>query len=198
MMAVALLSGCAPDTECRIHGEMGNHERDGKKIFLLPLIKSDSIDVDSTVIEDGKFEFVSHQNMMGIIRMDYHFRYGTEELLVVVEPGDVNVRIDTISWGGGTPMNDSLQQWKEYTMAHLKRIMPYRQQKRLAGKQGDTLTAKSAKARMDSLQREYRHYSRELAERLDEGVLKDFLKEKFPTSYKKKHPDGTIEEIMID
>ena len=43
--------------------------------------------VDSVVIENGTFEFTSDLNEMKVIRVDYHFRSGVQDLLVVSEPG---------------------------------------------------------------------------------------------------------------
>lgn len=184
--------------ECRIHGEMGDHSRDGKKIYLVPMIRPDSVGVDSTEIKDGKFEFTTRKRMMGIVRVELCSRYGLQDLLVVTEPGDIVIKIDSISNAGGTPQNDLLQQWKEYTQMHTQRLRPYLTKSRSAGDAGDTTMVKTVKAQLDSLQREYRQYSRALAERIEEGPLRDFLKTRFPTSYKKKMSDGSIEEIKID
>lgn len=200
LLFLVFIIGCRPivETECRIHGEMGDHSRDGKKIYLVPLIRPDSVGVDSTEIKDGKFEFMTRKNMMAIIRVELRSRYGLEDLLVVTEPGDVTVKIDSVSIGKGTPRNDSLQHWKEYTQMHNRRLMSWHMKSRDARKVDDTVMAKAMKTLIDSLQREYRHYSRALAERIEEGPLRDFLKEQFPTSYKRKMPDGSVQEIEWD
>lgn len=200
LLFLAFIIGCRPsaETECRIHGEMGDHSRDGKKVYLVPLIRPDSVGVDSAEIKDGKFEFMTRKNMMAIIRVELRSRYGLEDLLVVTEPGDVTVRIDSVSIGKGTLQNDSLQHWKEYTQMHQRRLRPWLMKSRDARKANDTVTVKAMKTLIDSLQREYRHYSRALAERIGEGPLRDFLKERFPTSYKKNMPDGSVQEIKRD
>lgn len=194
------LAGCtaALQDECRIHGEMADHSRDGKKIYLVPLTRPDSVGVDSTVIVDGKFEFATRKRMMAIVRVELLSRFGLEDLLVVTEPGDLSVRIGEVSSGAGTPQNDSLQQWKDYTRRHNQRLRAYLDIMDKAYRAGDTLALNEARNIADSLRRGYRHYSRQLAERVGEGLLRDFLQERFPTSYKRKHPDGTVEEIPLD
>lgn len=200
MMLLLLFIGCKPDTDnlCRIHGEMADHSRDGKKIYLVPMYRPDSVGVDSTVITDGKFEFTTDKHLMAIVRVEMRSRYGMQDLLVVTEAGDVSVRIDSVSSSSGTPQNDSLQQWKNHTESLNQRMRLYRNSWKDAQTAGDTVSANAIQTTMESLRRSYRRYSRNMAEGLKEGVLHDFLKQQFPTSYKRKMPDGTIKEIQID
>ncbi len=177
-----MLAGCHPagSGECRIHGTMADHSRDGKKIYLVPLKRSDSIGVDSAVITDGRFEFTTRKHMMAILRVELRRRYGTEELLVVTEPGDVNVRIGSTSSAAGTPQNDSLQRWKEHTQRYTMQLQPYRKRLKDARRAGDTVAVAALRKKTDSLQQTYRQYSRRMAQGLEPGVLQDFLKERFP------------------
>lgn len=206
LAAIAIMAsvwtGCKSTSQnenlCQIQGTV-NPRFNGIKIFLVPVEGPATMEtVDSVVIADGKFEFESECGEMKVIRMDYRHRMGVEDLLVVMEPGKLMVHIDSISSGEGTPQNDSLQGWKEYTMKHFQRVAPYRQQAREAQKAGNSALVEQLQVLVDSLERSYRSYSRELASRVGEGPFQKFLSGRFPTSYKKKMPDGTITTVHVD
>ena len=177
-----LLAACksTSDGECRISGQMADHTRDGKWVYFVPFIRLDSVGVDSTKITDGKFSFITRKNMMGILRVELKSRWGVQDLLVVTEPGEVKVTLDSISSAGGTPQNDLLQQWKEYTQTYGQAIFACRKQSRMAQQAGDTAEVSHLRVRMDSLLNAYRHYSWNLAEQVKLGPLYDFLKGRFP------------------
>ena len=169
---------------CRIHGVAPNPNLDGKQIFLVPLTNDTRWNVDSVVIRDGRFAFERDTLMMAKIIIDYHFRQGFQPLLVVVEPGDIHVEIDSISSAHGTPQNDSLQMWKQITEAHNARQFALRKDGRVA--------------EADSLHLAYKRYTRQLATHLREGVLHDFLENLYPLTYQKQMPDGRIVTVNAD
>ena len=184
-VAVAtLLNSCHQQNpnECRIHGTMGSDQYEGKLIFLVPLNGPATMEtVDSVEIKDKKFEFVTQKMQMYKILLDYHYRLGIQPLLVVGEAGDVQVVIDSISHSTGTPQNDSLELWKQRTEQHALDL-------------GIALL----NARGDSIHLQYKKMTRQMAANLKEGVLHDFLAGRFPTTYKKKLPDGRIVTINAD
>lgn len=169
---------------CRIHGVVPNPNLEGKQIFLVPLTNDTRWNVDSVVIRDGRFAFERDTLMMAKIIIDYHFRQGFQPLLVVVEPGDIHVEIDSISSAHGTPQNDSLQMWKQITEAHNARQFALRKDGRVA--------------EADSLHLAYKRYTRQLAANLREGVLHDFLENLYPLTYQKQMPDGRIVTVNAD
>lgn len=169
---------------CRIHGVAPNPNLEGKQIFLVPLTNDTRWNVDSVVIRDGRFAFERDTLMMAKIIIDYHFRQGFQPLLVVVEPGDIHVEIDSISSAHGTPQNDSLQMWKQITEAHNARQFALRKDGRVA--------------EADSLHLAYKRYTRQLAANLREGVLHDFLENLYPLTYQKQMPDGRIVTVNAD
>ena len=186
------------DGLCHIQGTT-NERFEGKKIFLLPAEGSATMEtVDSVVVTNGKFAFQSEPGEMKIIRIDYRYRTGVEDLLVVMEPGNLEVIIDSISSGKGTPQNDTLQAWKERTMQHYRSLAPYRIQAREAEKAGDRATVDALKQKIESLEKAYKKYSRDLTDRLKEGTLYEFLNTRFPYSYPKKMPDGTITTVHVE
>jgi len=101
-----------------IEGTLPGTEYDGEIIYLVPFIGATIENVDSTYIKDGAFRFekqVNQKDMM-IIRTRPLLRLRLQELLVAIEPGELHVAIDSVSTSKGTPLNDSLQQWKEKKM----------------------------------------------------------------------------------
>ena len=124
LITVTLMAACnsAPLGSCSIHGVGDDDRLNGKQIFLVPLEDDSAEAVDSVYIKDGKFEFATDTCHMAQIVMDYHFRDGVERLLVVTEPGDLNVTIGRVSSSSGTPGNDSLEVWKKATVNHTREM----------------------------------------------------------------------------
>ena len=199
LMTLAL-GGCKSEKrivngKCHIMGTI-NPKFNGKKIFLVPMTRPATIEtVDSMVVADGKFEFTADTCDLRVIRVDYHFRIGVQDLLVVTEPGDLVVNIDSISSCKGTPQNDSLQAWKERTERFNMECQPFMIDGRNAEKKGDITTAEAMKAKLESMRRDYRRASNALGESMKGTSLGDFLLKQFPKTYKKKMPDGSIEEV---
>ena len=104
-----LFSSCqANDGKCHIIGTVIGEQYEGKRIFLVPNTGPATMEtVDSMEITNGKFHFEPDSMQMYKILVDYHYRMGLQPLLVVGEPGIVNVIIDSISHATGTPQNDS-------------------------------------------------------------------------------------------
>ena len=199
LMTLAL-GGCKSEKrivngKCHIMGTI-NPKFNGKKIFLVPMTRPYTMEsVDSMVVADGKFEFTADTCDLRVIRVDYHFRIGVQDLLVVTEPGDLVVNIDSISSCKGTPQNDSLQAWKERTERFNLECQPFMIDGRNAEKKGDITTAEAMKAKLESMRRDYRRASNALGESMKGTSLGDFLLKQFPKTYKKKMPDGSIEEV---
>lgn len=171
--ALSIMMSCQSNDKklCRIHGVMESSRWNGKQIFLVPMFgPQDSEHVDSVVIKDGSFEFVADTTEMKVIRVDYHFRDGAQELLVVSEPGDVYVKIGANSTSHGTPQNDSLQVWKEHIERFNSEYNALRAQAHKDGS-GNLLMTKGKE-----IQRELREYNAKMRENMKSGVFYDFLK----------------------
>jgi len=170
--------------DCRIHGTIPAEYND-KRIFLVPLYGPKTAEyVDSIEIKDGKFEFTTDTLMMAKILVDYHYRMGVEQLLVVTEPGDIQVIIDTVSHSSGTPQNDSLEYWKGITERHRLQQLQLRQE----GK----------KELADSLHLAYKNLTRKLAENMKGTVVGEFLGGLYPKTYQRVYPDGREVTINAD
>lgn len=186
---------------CHIVGTLPDAKYNDKYIYLIAenkKVREENGYIDSCLIKNQQFEFFSDINMLQIIRLDYHFRAGIQDLLVVTEPGEVRVTVDSISSGGGTPNNDALQVWKNLTQTQQVKTNQLRKLASDAYRRGDTIVYRSIHEKIDSILRDYRHDSRNLSAKLSDGPFKTFLEESFPTSYKKRMPDGSIKELPFD
>ena len=197
---VAGLTACGGGKQgaCRIHGVVSDAQMEGKTMFLVPFTNDSPDNVDSAKIVNGSFEFTTDTGMLAKLIMDYHYRLGTQTLLVVTEPGTVNVTFGAVSSGGGTPLNDSLQGWKTVTERHNSEYGPLIKQYREADNKGDKSQAALLKAKADSVHLAYKQYSRRLADNVKNTVLSDFLQDMFPRKYKLAKPDSTVVWVDAD
>ncbi len=201
LTAVMTFYSCQQQSEgkCIIEGVVNGEQFEGKRIFLVPLYGPQTAEyVDSMEIKDGKFHFAPDSTKMYQILIDYHYRTGVQPLIIVGEPGVIKVTIDSISHAGGTPLNDSLEQWKIHTEMHNLQLGKMRKNIIDLQKKGDTIQANYLKQRADSFHLVYKGYTRQMAKNLEGNVLGDFLKERFPLTYKRKMPDGRIVTMNAD
>ena len=185
--------------ECRIHGTVADEKFEGKRIFLVPFYGPKVAEtVDSMEIKNGKFEFTTDSVKLYKLLIDLRFRMGIQPLLVIGEPGDVNVIIDSVSHASGTPQNDSLEKWKVRTEIHNRELGKMRKFIADLRKRGDSVQAEYISQRADSFHLVYKNYTRQLAKNMKAGVLHDFLKDLFPLTYERKMPDGSVKTINAD
>lgn len=189
--------------ECRIEGVVNGEQYEGKRIFIVPMYGPKTAEyVDSMEIKDGKFfftkDFSKDTMQMYKILLDYHYRFGVQPLIIVGEPGTINITIDTISHAFGTPQNDSLEKWKVRTEIHNRELGKMRKFVSELKMKGDSVQANYISHRADSFHLVYKKYTRNLAENMKAGVLHDFLKALYPLTYKRKMPDGSIKTFNAD
>ncbi len=199
--AVTMMFSCqsANNGKCRINGVVNGEQYEGKRIFLVPMYGPKTAEyVDSMEITNGQFHFEPDSAQMYKILLDYHYRFGLQPLLIVGEPGTIEVIIDSISHATGTPQNDSLEKWKVQTEIHNMQLAKMRKNIADLQMKGDTVQAQYLAQRADSFHLAYKNYTRQLAKNLKEGVLYDFLKEMYPLTYQRKYPDGRVVTINAD
>ncbi len=146
---------------CHISGFAPDSLMEGQQVFLVPFYNATRANVDSTVVKDGKFEFYSDTLMMAKILTAFRLQLDVQPLLVVVEQGDVEVTIASVSSGRGTPQNDSLQSWKELTERYHT--------------EDAALRSANDTAKADSVRMAYFNRTKQMAGNLKQGVLHDFL-----------------------
>jgi hypothetical protein len=118
LFSLFVLLSCTSEKNFLLVGSLPDKSYDGETIYLVPMENAVKERVDSTIIREGAFRFQGRVTApeIYIIRAKPVLRYNLEELLVVREPGGLTVKIDMKSSVGGTPLNDSLQVWKERKM----------------------------------------------------------------------------------
>lgn len=156
-----LLTGCNNQPDFRIDGKVPNNSYDGEWIYLVPMVNAPVERVDSTVIKNGRFVFESDVETpeIYIIRGRPKIRLTLQELLVVKEPGEVQVSLSKESSAGGTALNDSLQQWKEKKLYYDSHLLALRKALKTATEpEIEMLTQK-----IDSLTIEHKNYDYQFA-----------------------------------
>lgn len=180
-LSILLISCHNPKAdEYRIHGTVGNDNLEGVLIFLVPLHDQSAAVVDSVVVHDRRFEFSGHDHWMATVRVHNAYCRHYQDLLVVTEPGDIRVTIDSVSSGGGTPQNDSLQAWKERMMVFRQNGQLYSSAQREAMVGHDKEQTEYYRQKVDSLRKDFTDYTHRLAADLGEGALHDFLLKHYP------------------
>lgn len=166
-LSALFLSSCNRDEQYRIHGRVTSNELEGLQIFLVPLGHETAEFVDSVHIHNHEFSFKGKEHWMCEIRLGKHHRDKGQNLLVVTEPGDIYVTIGPDSTGGGTPQNDSLQVWKDLTIARNRVFGP--------------LYDAGRKAEADSVHNAYKERTRAMALALgQDSILGEFLLNLYP------------------
>ena len=130
LAGAVLLASCSQNNGYVIYGTVSNPDLEGAQVFLVPLENATKETVDSVYIHDQMFEFRGTEERVAEIRIEMYKRYGNENLLVVTEPGETFVTIGEVSSGRGTPQNDSLQVWKNFTKQYYMKVSSLRQQGR--------------------------------------------------------------------
>lgn len=197
--AIILFDSCKMDPTCRIHGTVGQAHLNGKRIFLVPLFGPQTAAyVDSVVIENGKFEFATDSAKMFKILVDYHYRQGTQQLLVVGEPGDLEVTIDSVSSAHGTPQNDTLQVWKELTEQFYHDDATYYRTVGMLREANRMEDAAKIEQQGREIRQAYKRRTRQMAANMEGTTLGDFLLTIFPKTYQRQMPDGSIVTLDAD
>lgn len=115
VLAVFIVSCHSERTVMTIEGSI-DRRYDGQTIFLVPVPHPTAETVDSTKVRNGRFRFTADAStvrMCDVTISNKARALFVQRLLVAVEPGTLNVRLDTVSSAGGTPLNASLQLWKD-------------------------------------------------------------------------------------
>lgn len=176
--------GCTNENkEYVFKGTTSQTRLEGQKVYLVPYGSpqlEDSLGVDSVVIRDGKFEFRGNKGVfLARITIDIKHRYGTQDLLVVTEPGEISVVIDSISSSGGTPQNDLLQSWKEMKTDYDRVAWNQSQHIKYLREQGDTGYAASLTDSLEQFNKYYLDRVHGLMRMVGSGPAYDFLHDRY-------------------
>lgn len=121
IFAILSLAACSrPESMLVINGSISD-EFDGRLMYFCPQPKPTAEIVDSTIIKEGRFRFNIPADSVYVadLRLALSARGNVERLLIVVEPGILDVTMGYTSSSCGTALNDSLQCWKEFIAANM-------------------------------------------------------------------------------
>jgi len=174
LFILVCLAACV-ENESVIEGKVPNASYDSEIVYLVPVKNPTKKTVDSTLIRNGSFRFnvkPKKQNQIYIIRVKPLLRLKLQEILVIPEPGTIQVNLDLRSSASGTPLNQTLQQWKER-----KEVLDsiYTSLYRVSRKETDETMKNQLQTQMDRTLNESRAYADSLAEKNKENALGRFL-----------------------
>jgi hypothetical protein len=114
-LILLVAASCSHKETFRIDGTVADTTFNGSKVYLVALDGPISKNVDSTILVNGSFNFEKKADSLSvrILRIPARFPKVIEDLVVVLEPGSLNVRLSDNSYGTGTRLNNMLQSWKE-------------------------------------------------------------------------------------
>jgi uncharacterized protein YerC len=133
-LAILLFIACTKSGTV-IEGLLPNENYDKQVVYWVPMEGASSETVDSTYIHKNMFRLVVspyNRNKIGIIREKPQFRLDLQDILVFTETGTVHVKFDSISSASGTPLNETLQKWKNSKMLHDRETYALRKELRTA------------------------------------------------------------------
>lgn len=183
LFCTSVLSCSEQQDEYIVKGSTTQSRLNGEKVFLVPYgspVIEDIIGVDSTVIDNGKFEFHGRKGeFIARITIDKRVRYGTQDLLIITEPGEITVVIDSVSSAGGTPQNSVFQIWKDLKENRDRVYWNQSQHIKYLREKGDTVYANSLADSLRIFNEHYRDQIHSLMNTLGSGTAYDFLHQRY-------------------
>jgi hypothetical protein len=128
LLLIALITACSDKPVSRIEGEVPGTQYDNEWVYLVPIEGATAQTVDSTQIQKGRFQFqisANKQNRIYILRLQPLLRLRLQDILVITEPGSIQVRMDSVSYASGTPLNQTLQEWKDQQRENIPQYTAY-------------------------------------------------------------------------
>ena len=120
LFSLLLLASCSKKETFKVEGSVPDSTFNGSKIYLVALDGPISRNVDSAIIADGKFHFEKEADSLcvKILRVPARFPDIIQDLVVILEPGNLKVNMSVNSHGEGTRLNNILQNWKEKKLSY--------------------------------------------------------------------------------
>ncbi len=170
-----------------VEGFVKDSAFNGHKIYLVAMDEK-TFGVDSTFVKDNKFSFTRDKEYIADIRFGkYSFElrktHFVQNLLVVTEPGVLQVEISENSSAKGTPQNEFLQKWKELTVKSNELRAPYIEKVHAAIRSGIEENEIKPRQELDSVLAIYYTDSYNMLKTLDSCTVKDFLLKMIPKKY---------------
>jgi len=181
-----------------IEGTLPSDKYDKQVVFWVPMEGEHPKPVDSTHVQKNTFRLVispHNLNKMGIVRVRPQLRLALQEILVFTEPGTVNVHLDSISRATGTPLNETLQFWKDRKRTYDVDTYRLRRKYRTAGEDEQS----SIRVEMENVSAEYHNDIYQLIVENKDNDLGKFLyslhKGRFTTEQTEELSNYQLENI---
>ncbi|MCD7915927.1 MAG: DUF4369 domain-containing protein [Tannerellaceae bacterium] len=153
-LLICMFISCSNSSDLyEIKGIIANGQLENEVIYLVSL--NEPTKVDSMYVKNEAFSFNGKitTSDIKVIRTRIALRLYVQELLIVPEPGCINVILDSISSASGTKQNNLLQHWKKEDT--YKRIWNFQ-----TGIQGRKKTEQEIiKQNIQAIQAEFRDYN---------------------------------------
>jgi len=171
----ACFVGCSKK-ESIINGRLPNASFDNEWMYLIPFKNASKKTVDSVLIRNSSFQFrlkPQKQNQIFILRIKpLLLRLKLQNILIISEPGIIDVWMDKHSLASGTPLNLILQQWKnEKHISDSIYYSVYRKYK----KETNELEKAQYQAELKEILEKYQIYADSLAEENKDNAVGQFI-----------------------
>lgn len=176
MLIFLLFCSACTENKSVIEGKLPNKSYDNEVVYLVPFKGATKETVDSALIKDGSFRFIlkpKKQNQVFIVRVKPLLRLSLQDLLIISEPGTVYVNLNSSSSASGTPLNQTLQQWKEKKFVYDSTFYSFNRQYR---KETDESVKKRLQSELDELNKEYKTYEDSLIEKNRDNPAGQFIR----------------------
>ncbi len=108
-----MIASCGPKAGYTISGSI-NNVADGDSVFLQEPVGRSLVNIDSTVVKDGKFEFKGTQDSIINAVITWDAKDGAQRVGLYLENGDIKVKFENdITSVIGTSLNNAYQEMKD-------------------------------------------------------------------------------------
>lgn len=158
-----------------ITGTLPSPNYDGEWLYLVPAEGPHPREVDSIQILNSQFRFEGNKEQMSILRTRFLLRFKVQELLVITEPGNIQVVLDSVSNAKGTPQNEALQKWKEHLELYKHTGYNLFQEKQRSIKAGNSQDSLHYSTLLDSLELENQNFNYQCLVEQGNNTFGDFI-----------------------
>ncbi len=164
-LAIAvLLVSCSKDKTYTIDGAVyagGNFE--GEMVYLVPFFSDTNLPSDSATIQNSRFHFEGEvdESQVYVLRFRPMMELFLDKLVIIKEPGRIWTVLNRPSTAEGTPLNDSLQAWREVQVGVNQQLSALSK----AMKRADIIEYEQMRAKIDSIKTDFDRYNRAVVER---------------------------------
>ncbi|MBF6596635.1 MAG: AhpC/TSA family protein [Fermentimonas sp.] len=125
IMAGLLLMSCQNNKEYKVNGEVVNEAYEGTNVYLQKMTDDAMIITDTSVVRNGEFSFSGNAEIAELRFVTLDESVNAEQDIrvpVLIEPGKLTVKFDTVITIGGTEVNDAYNSMRKEQQILVKQI----------------------------------------------------------------------------